>query len=348
MAALRIADFTLDALKQAFKTQGVPAFRAAQVFDGLKQGIFDFERMKGLPAPLAEKLKGAFTAMSLKTVEIFESQIDDTCKYLFELSDGAIIEAVFMRYAHGCSVCISTQVGCKMGCTFCASYIGGFRRNLTSGEMLEQVLAIGAHQETRISNVVLMGSGEPLDNYDHVLVFLKQISSEELLGISMRHITVSTSGVVPKINALAEERLALTLAISLHAPTDTLRNQIMPINRTYPIDVLMKAAKHYADVTGRRITYEYALIEGFNDGAEQAKILSHLLKGQLCHVNLIPLNPVKERDYHAPTSQTVKNFMKILVSAGIPVSIRRELGGDIDAACGQLRNRYLEKTQPQQ
>jgi 23S rRNA (adenine2503-C2)-methyltransferase len=338
----RLLDYTLIKLKKDLELNGFQGYRAKQIFEQVSKGQFDFTQMKILPEPLRHYLRDRFTAMSLTIEKVFKSSVDETHKYLFKLEDGAIIEAVFMAYDHGNSVCITTQVGCKMGCTFCASYIGGFKRNLSSGELLEQILAIQSHQGKRISHVVLMGSGEPLDNYEQVLSFFKQIASKEILDLSLRHITVSTCGLVPKIKALAQEGLPITLAVSLHAPNDTMRTEIMPINKTYPIAEVLEAAEAYAEITGRRVTFEYALIENFNDGLEQAKELASKLKGLLCHVNLIPINPVVENQYVPPNTKRIHGFAKVLEERRIPVSIRRELGSDINAACGQLRNQYME------
>ncbi len=337
-----IATFTLKELKVQLENSGFQGYRAKQIFEYLTQGQFDFMLMKTLPEPLRIFLEAHYTAMSLKIETVFKSTLDETQKYLFSLEDGSIIEAVFMAYEHGNSVCITTQVGCKMGCTFCASYIGGFKRNLTTGEMLEQILKIQSHQGKRISHVVLMGSGEPLDNYENVTGFFKHLASKELLDLSLRHVTVSTCGIVPKIKALAHEGLPITLAISLHAPNDTLRSQIMPINMTYALGSVLEAAREYAEVTGRRVTFEYALIEDFNDSPEHAKELALKLKGLLCHVNLIPINPVRENQFSPPNTKRIRGFYAVLEEKRIPVSIRRELGGDIDAACGQLRNQYMQ------
>lgn len=341
MDLIRIADLSLDDLKGALIEAGFEGYRSKQIFDALSKGQFDFDQMKGLPAPLKRYLTTHYTAMSLTIQEVFKSQLDSTHKYLFALEDGAIIEAVFMSYAHGNSVCITTQVGCKMGCTFCASYIGGFIRNLTHGEMIEQVLAIQAHQGVRVSHIVLMGSGEPLDNYNSVNQFFKSLAAKQLLDMSLRHITVSTSGIAPKVKALALEGYPITLAISLHAPNDILRSQIMPINKTYNMEQVLEAAQFYAEETGRRVTFEYALISDFNDTHSHAVELASRLQGLLCHVNLIPINPVVENSYLPPNNKAIHAFAKVLEDQHIPVTIRRELGKDIDAACGQLRNRYM-------
>jgi 23S rRNA (adenine2503-C2)-methyltransferase len=272
------------------------------------------------------------------------SAIDGTRKYLFLLADGSMIESVWMEYHHGNSVCISSQVGCRMGCKFCASTLDGLERNLTAGEMLAQIYAITRDTGKRVSNVVVMGSGEPMDNYDQLLTFLRMISDEHGLCISQRSLTVSTCGIVPGILRLAEEQLAITLAISLHAPNDELRKTMMPIANAYTIKEILEACRVYYEKTGRRLTFEYSLVKGVNDGKSQAQELSRLLKNFNCHVNLIPVNPIKERKFEQSDGQNVQEFKKLLEKNGINATIRREMGRDIDGACGQLRKRHKDQS----
>jgi 23S rRNA (adenine2503-C2)-methyltransferase len=280
--------------------------------------------------------------MVVKDVQI--SAIDGTRKYLFLLADGNMIESVWMEYHHGNSVCISSQVGCRMGCKFCASTLDGLERNLTAGEMLAQIYAITKDTGKRVSNVVVMGSGEPMDNYEQLLTFLHMISDEHGLCISQRNLTVSTCGIVPGILRLAEEQLAITLAISLHAPNDTLRKTMMPIANAYTIEEILAACRVYYEKTGRRLTFEYSLVKGVNDGKNQAQELSKLLKNLNCHVNLIPVNPIKERKFQQSEQRNVQEFKKLLEKNGINATIRREMGRDIDGACGQLRKRHMEQS----
>ena len=278
----------------------------------------------------------------LEPVRVQESQIDGTKKYLFRLYDGNLIESVFMRYHHGNSVCISSQVGCKMGCRFCASTLNGCVRNLEPSEMLDQIYRIQSLTGERVSNVVIMGSGEPMDNYDNVVKFLGLINSDKGLNISQRNITVSTCGLVPRIKQLAELKLQITLAISLHAPNDELRKTMMPIAYTYSIEQIMDACRYYLLQTARRISFEYSLVKGVNDSPECAKQLIKLVHGMNCHINLIPVNPIKERDYEQSEKNSIHNFKEILEKAGVNVTIRREMGRDIDGACGQLRQNHIE------
>ena len=278
----------------------------------------------------------------LEPVRVQESQIDGTKKYLFRLYDGNLIESVFMRYHHGNSVCISSQVGCKMGCRFCASTLNGCVRNLEPSEMLDQIYRIQSLTGERVSNVVIMGSGEPMDNYDNVVKFLGLINSDKGLNISQRNITVSTCGLVPRIKQLAELKLQITLAISLHAPNDELRKTMMPIAYTYSIEQIMDACRYYLLQTARRISFEYSLVKGVNDSPECARQLIKLVHGMNCHINLIPVNPIKERDYEQSEKNSIHNFKEILEKAGVNVTIRREMGRDIDGACGQLRQNHIE------
>jgi 23S rRNA (adenine2503-C2)-methyltransferase len=322
---------------------GEKKYRGKQIFSWINKGIEDIDDMTNLSKSFKTKLKQVSYIRNMDILKVLESKLDGTKKYLMALKDGNIIESVLMKYKYGNTICVSTQVGCKMGCSFCASTIDGIVRNLTSGEIIGQVLTIQNDVGERISNVVLMGSGEPLDNYEEVVKFLGIINDPLGLNISMRNITLSTCGIVPKLLELAEKNLQITIAISLHAPNDDLRNKIMPINKVYNIEKLLEICKEYTKKTNRRITFEYSLIRGVNDRREHAVELSKKLKGMLCHVNLIPLNEVEERDLRGSTRETAYEFQKILKRNGIDATIRRELGSDIDAACGQLRKSYIEK-----
>lgn len=337
-----LLDYTLEELQSWMKENGEGAFRAKQVFSWMYKNIWDFNEMGNLPSSLKEKLYNHFTIVIPKIVEVFESSIDGTRKMLLQMEDGNLIEAVIMKYKHGNSVCISTQVGCRMGCKFCASTIGGRIRDLTAGEILSEVLVAQKYIGERISNIVLMGSGEPLDNYENVIKFIDLVNSEDGLNIGQRHITLSTCGIVPKIKELADLKMSITLAISLHAFSDEKRREIMPIANKYSISEILEACRYYINKTGRRITFEYSLVSGINDGSEDSKSLAKLLKGMLCHVNLIPVNEIKENTLKRPSKKTVANFEQILKSNGIEVTVRREMGTDINAACGQLRRSYLE------
>jgi len=337
-----ILNYTLEELSTWMKENGESGFRAKQVFTWIYKGIWNFEEMKNIPKATVENLKNHFYIGVPKIVEKFESNIDGTRKLLLGFEDGNLIESVIMKYKHGNSICISTQVGCRMGCTFCASTLEGRVRNLTSGEILAQVIVAQNEIGERISNIVLMGSGEPLDNYDNVTKFLTLVNAEYGLNIGQRHITLSTCGIVPKIYELADRESSITLAISLHAYNDDIRKSIMPIANKYTIKQLLDACRYYLDKTGRRITYEYALVSGVNDSVEDAKSLSKLLKGMLCHVNLIPVNEVKENTLKRPSKKTIEEFEAILKREGIEVTVRREMGSDINAACGQLRRSYME------
>ena len=281
--------------------------------------------------------------MSLKVVEVQTSKLDGTQKYLFALPDGNVVESVLMKYRHGNSVCISSQVGCKMGCRFCASTIDGWTRNLLPSEMLDQVYKIQKLSKERVSNVVVMGTGEPLDNYDNLLRFIHMLSDENGLHISQRNITVSTCGIVPRMYDLAEENLQITLAISLHASNQQKREELMPVAKKYSLEELMEACRNYFKKTGRRLTFEYSLVGGENDSQEDAEELAHLIKGLNCHINLIPVNPIKERSYVQSDKKVIANFQNKLEKYQINVTIRREMGRDIDGACGQLRKSYIDK-----
>lgn len=325
---------------------GEKKFRAKQIYDWMHvKLVSDADEMTNLPVKLRSCLKEKAEMTKLKIVKRLVSQIDGTRKYLFELADGNVIESVWMQYKHGNSVCISSQAGCRMGCRFCASTLNGLAGNLTAAQMLEEVYEIQKDTGERVSNVVIMGSGEPLDNYDNVVRFLRLISSEKGLNISQRSITLSTCGIVPKIYDLAEEDLQITLAISLHASDDEGRRELMPIANRYSIDELLKACRYYYSKNNRRLTFEYSLVSGVNDTKEQALRLAKLLEGLNCHINLIPVNPVKERDYVQSDAASVMNFKNNLEKCGRNVTIRREMGRDIQAACGQLRKSYIDQKQ---
>ncbi|AQR93947.1 23S rRNA (adenine(2503)-C(2))-methyltransferase RlmN [Clostridium saccharoperbutylacetonicum] len=337
-----LLNYTLEELKVWMKENGESAFRAQQVFSWIYKGVNEFEGMKNISKPLVSKLKENFNIDLPKVIEVYKSEIDGTEKFLLGFEDGNLIESVLMRYKHGNSICISTQVGCAMGCKFCASTIEGKVRNLTTSEILSQVLTVQNFIKDRISNIVLMGSGEPLDNYDNVIKFLEVVSAEYGLNIGQRHITLSTCGIVPKIYELADKGFSITLAISLHAFSDEKRKEIMPIANKYSIKEILEACKYYIDKTNRRITFEYALVKGVNDGKEDARALGNLLKGMLCHVNLIPVNEIKENDFRRSSKKCIDDFSEILKNYGIEVTTRREMGSDINAACGQLRRSYME------
>ena len=343
MSKMDIRSFKFDELEMYFLNIGEKKFRAKQVFNWVQKGVDSFDDMSNLPKKIIEKLKKDFIINNVRKIKVLNSDTDGTKKYLFELYDSNIIETVLMRYKYGNSICVSTQVGCKMGCTFCASTIGGMVRNLKAGEILGQIFSVQNDIGERISNVVLMGSGEPLDNFDEVIKFLKLVNDENGLNISMRSITLSTCGIATKIRELADYNFQITLAISLHAPNDDLRKQTMPITNRYSVSEIIDACKYYIQKTNRRITFEYALIDELNDSTNLANELGMLLKGMLCHVNLIPINNVKERGYVAAKDKKIKDFKKILEKYGITVTIRRELGSDINAACGQLRKGYMEE-----
>ena len=344
MAKIDIKSMNITELEDLLKELGEPKFRAKQIFDWLHAKQVDsFEEMTNLSKDLREKLSETASINGVEIVRKLVSQIDGTRKYLFALSDGAIIESVLMKYEHGNTVCISTQVGCRMGCKFCASTLDGVERGLTAGEMLSQIYAIQKDCGERVHGTVLMGSGEPLDNYDNVVKFLRLINDPKGQNMGQRHITLSTCGLVDKMYDLAEEDLQITLAVSLHAPNDGIRTQTMPIAKVYSMDKLLQACRDYADKTKRRITFEYALIHGVNDGDEHAWELVKKLRDMLCHVNLIPVNDVKERNYVKSTADRVKRFAGILNENGVETTVRRKLGSDIDAACGQLRRSHMKE-----
>ena len=335
-----LKSMTLAEMQAMMKELGEPAFRAKQLFTWLHKGVTSFDGMTNLSKSLREKLEERYFITAPKVVRKQASKKDGTIKYLWELSDGNCVETVLMRYHHGNTVCISSEVGCPMGCAFCASTIGGLVRRLRPSEMVDQVLFTSLDSGLEISNIVLMGIGEPLDNYDTVLRFLELINSPDGMNIGMRHISLSTCGLVPRIDRLAEENLQLTLSVSLHAPDNETRSKIMPVNKRYPLEELMPACRKYYEKTGRRISFEYAMIRGMNDTKEHCDRLIRLLRGLPCHVNLIPLNHVDESPLQPSLRQTVQAFQKQLEDSGITATVRRTLGSDIDASCGQLRRKY--------
>lgn len=339
-----IKSLTINELTEYLKAIGQPAFRAKQIYQWMHVKMArSFDEMTNIPKDLRQELSEKCLYVSLEPVNIQVSKTDGTSKFLFKLYDGNLIESVLMKYHHGNSVCISSQAGCRMGCRFCASTIDGLSRNLLPSEMLDQIYAIWSHTGMRVSNVVVMGSGEPLDNYDNLNRFIDIISDENGINISQRNLTVSTCGLVEKIRELAARKLSMTLAISLHASNDEKRKRLMPIANKYTIAEIIDACHYYFDMTGRRITFEYSLVMGVNDTKEDADELSALVKGLNCHINLIPVNPIKERDFRQSQHQDIQLFKNKLEKNGINVTIRREMGRDIDGACGQLRRRYMEK-----
>ena len=326
---------------------GEKPFRARQLYQWIHEKLAgSFEEMSSLSKELRGKLENEASLTSLKVAGERVSAIDGTRKYLFALEDGNVIESVWMQYHHGNSVCISSQVGCRMGCRFCASTLDGLERNLRASEMLDQVYMIQKLTGERVSNVVVMGSGEPMDNYDNVVRFLRLISSKEGLNISQRNLTVSTCGLVPQIRRFAQEGLQVTLALSLHAPNDQVRRELMPIANRYGLKEVLEACRYYYETTGRRLTFEYSLVRGVNDNENEARALARLIGGYHGHVNLIPVNPIKERDFVESTHKAVQDFKNLLEKSGINVTIRREMGRDIGGACGQLRKSYLEQQEP--
>lgn len=340
-----IKSLTLTELGDALKEMGEPAFRAKQIYTWLHRGAKSFGEMTNLSKSLREKLDAAWFITVPEVARKQTSRKDGTIKYLWELSDGNCVETVLMRYHHGNTVCISSQVGCRMGCKFCASTIGGKVRDLTPSEMLDEVLFTQIDSGLPISNIVLMGIGEPLDNFDTVLKFLSLVNSPDGMNIGMRHISLSTCGVVPKIDKLAEYRLQLTLSVSLHAPDDETRSKIMPVNQRYNVEALLAACRRYFETTGRRISFEYSMIRGVNDSVAQANLLADKLAGMGAHVNLIPLNYVDESPLVPSTREAIATFQKTLESRGLTATVRRSLGGDIDASCGQLRRKQMQQQQ---
>ena len=337
-----IKSLTKAELEEEFATKGLQKFRAGQVYDWMHVKLArSFDEMTNLSKDLRARLDSEYEYTSLKTERVQESALDGTAKFLFELNDGNFVESVFMRYKHGNSVCISSQVGCRMGCRFCASTLDGLVRSLKPSEMLDQIYAISHHMGERISNIVVMGMGEPLDNFDNLLRFIELITNTDGFNISARNITVSTCGLVEKIKELADKKLAITLALSLHAASDEQRRKLMPVANKYSIEELMQACAYYFGTTGRRISFEYSLVSGVNDTIEDAQRLSSLAKRVSAHINLIPVNPIKERDYRRGSRDEILAFKNKLEKNGINVTIRREMGQDIDGACGQLRRRKL-------
>ncbi len=333
----------LTSLETYVTENGFPKFRARQIYDWMYKGVASFDEMKNLPKELRTFLQEN-TVLSLVAIEEkFVSAIDGTVKYLYRLSDGNFIESVVMQYHHGYTICVSTQVGCRMGCSFCQSTKGGKIRDLTAGEILDQIIFANHDLGITIHNVVMMGIGEPFDNFENVSNFLRLINEQPGLGIGYRHISLSTCGVVDGIKRLAKLNLPITLSISLHAPFDEIRNQMMPINRKYPIDQLLRACKEYQQITGRRISYEYTLVKGVNDSENCARQLIKLLIGSLCHINLIPVNKIENGIYDPTERDNIYRFQKILNDGGLNATIRRTLGSDIAASCGQLRSKHTEK-----
>lgn len=341
-----IKSLSLARLTKELASQGEKPFRAGQMYEWMHVKLAEsFDEMTNLSKALREKCKERYIYTTLRALEVQESKLDGTKKFLFELADGNVVESVWMKYKHGNSVCISSQVGCRMGCKFCASTLDGLERNLLPSEMLEQVYAITRLTGERVSNVVVMGTGEPMDNYDNLLCFIRLLTDEKGLNISQRNVTVSTCGIVPNMRRLAQEKLQITLALSLHATTDEKRKRLMPIANRYSIAELMAACGYYFEQTGRRITFEYSLVGGVNDTQEDAAELAALAKPLCCHVNLIPVNPIKERSYVQSNGEQIQAFKNRLEKNKINVTIRREMGRDIDGACGQLRRKHISSPQ---
>ncbi len=340
-----LKDFSFSELQEYLVSIGEKKFRGGQIFKWLHQGVASYDEMTDISKGLREKLSSESYVSTLEIEKKLISKIDGTVKYLFRLPDGNCIESVVMRYHHGLTICISSQVGCRMGCRFCASTIGGLYRSLTAGEILNQVIFAQKDLGERISNIVIMGIGEPLDNYDNIVKFLRNVNDEHGLNIGLRHITLSTCGIVPNMIKLADEDMPITLTISLHGPNDEIRESIMPVNKKYKIKELMDACKYYFEKTGRRISFEYSLIKGVNDSIKNAEELARLVKPLHAHVNLIPVNNVEEREYKQGTKDEINNFLKRLTDLGINATIRRELGSDISASCGQLRKKTANITE---
>ena len=338
-----LKSMTIPEIGAVLKEMNQPAFRAKQVYSWLHKGVRSYEEMTNLPKALRDTLAEQYPLYAPTVVRKQESKIDGTIKYLWKLHDGNCVETVLMRYHYGNTVCISTEVGCRMGCAFCASTLGGLVRPLEPYEMLDQVLFTQIDSGLPVSHIVLMGIGEPLDNMENVLRFLELVNSPEGMNISMRHISLSTCGLVPKIDELGDKKLQISLAISLHGPTNEIRNRIMPVNKAYPIEELLPACRRYYEKTSRRIHFEYAMIQGVNDSLENARQLLALLKGLPAHVNLIPLNHVEESPLKPSTKAAVAAFQKALEDGGVTATVRRTLGGDIDASCGQLRRKYTKQ-----
>ena len=338
-----IASYSFEELQEEMLAIGEKGFRSRQIYSWIHEKLVDdFEEMTNLSKTLRQKLEAAYEIRRVEMEKRQISKIDGTNKFLFCLKDGNMVESVLMKYKHGNSVCISSQVGCRMGCRFCASTLDGLERNLTPSEMLRQVYQIQKITGERVSNIVIMGTGEPLDNYDNFLKFIHMVSDEHGLNISQRNITASTCGIVPNIRRLAEEKLQITLALSLHGSNQEKRRSLMPVANKYELQEVLEACDYYFEKTGRRITFEYSLVHGVNDTPEDAKELTGILKDRNCHLNLIPVNPIKERNYEKPDKKSAENFKNKLEKNGINVTIRREMGSDIDGACGQLRRKTMQ------
>ena len=341
---MNLKSLTQPELANILKELGQPAFRAKQIFTWLHRGVRSYDEMTNLPKGLRDTLAQQYPIHAPKVVRKQESKKDGTIKYLWELSDGNCVETVLMRYNYGNTVCISTEVGCRMGCAFCASTIGGLVRRLEPYEMLDEVLFTQIDSGLPISRIVLMGIGEPLDNFDNVMRFLELVNSPDGMNISMRHISLSTCGLIPKIDELAAKKLQISLAISLHGPNNEIRNQVMPVNKAYPIEDLLEACRRYYAATSRRIHFEYAMIDGVNDRDEDAREILRRMKGLPAHFNLIPLNHVEESPLKPSSKTQVARFQKLLEDGGITATVRRTLGGDIDASCGQLRRKHIKES----
>ena len=337
-----IKSLSIDELKSALKEMGEKPFRAGQIFKWLHEGVESFEEMSNLSKDLRARLAENFLLTVPEVARKQVSRVDGTVKYLWRLRDGNCVESVLMHYEHGVSVCVSTQVGCRMGCKFCASGLNGRTRSLSAGEILDEILFMQKDSGEKVSNIVLMGTGEPLDNYDNVLKFLHLVSCPEGINIGQRHISLSTSGIADRIEMLAREKLQITLALSLHGSNQEKRRSLMPVANKYELHEVLEACDYYFEKTGRRITFEYSLVHGVNDTPEDAKELMGILKDRNCHLNLIPVNPIKERNYEKPDKKSAENFKNKLEKNGINVTIRREMGSDIDGACGQLRRKTMQ------
>ena len=335
-----LKSMTLAEMQAAFRELGEPAFRAKQVFVWLHRGAASFDEMTNLSKPLRQRLDGLYDITAPEIVRKLQSQKDGTIKYLWKLRDGNCVESVLMQYHHGNSICISSEVGCPMGCKFCASTLGGLVRRLEPSELLDQVIFAQKDSGMEISNIVLMGIGEPLDNFDNVMRFLELVNSPDGLNIGMRHISLSTCGLVDKIRLLAQKKLQLTLSVSLHSPDDESRSKIMPVNRRWNVEQLLAACKEYYETTGRRVSFEYTMIDGVSDSPEQAELLAKKLQGMAAHVNMSPLNSVEESGLRCSSRQTIAKFQEILERHGVTATVRRTLGSDINASCGQLRRKY--------
>ncbi len=344
---INIKDLTLEELEGEVIALGLAKFRSAQIADWIhRKGVASFDEMTNVPKEMRDMLAGKFSPGGLVVLDKKVSRGGEASKFLLQLEDGQTVESVLMQYHYGYTACLSTQVGCRMGCKLCASGLNGLVRNLTPGELIDQIWAMQKASGQRIGRIVLMGSGEPLDNFANTIKFLALVSAPYGLGIGHRHITLSTCGIVPRIYDLLQLHLAITLAVSLHAPNNSLRSQLVPVNRVYPLEKLLPACRDYAEATGRRVSFEYALLGGINDQAAQAQELAGILRGIHCHVNLIPANPVPERGIASSGAREVQVFKQVLEKAGYPVTVRREMGLDIDAACGQLRRRIMGSEKP--